>query len=312
MRDISQLGRYAAYAEKDAGLGRAIASGLRFAGRGAQALPGRAFRAVGGPAFGKAFNVAKDSFRRKPFTSLGKSVPSGSHQALRQRALQEGNRFLQGFNPKGFNVYAGRVKPPGSMLEHGAGVTDDLLGMRLRSTQGYGQSAVDDLVKQLTEAGVDVSGASRKYKPGYHGWNIKGTLPGGKTPAEFQLTPRRLQGLNQFDHMTAYKPQESGVMPWFGKNVLQPPVRYGMNVLSPFNSMRSRLALGSAPLGVAAAGILAGSGGQRGPREIAREYDNIGAQPGESPGMPPLEGFGFEQNPRASRGPGGQRIGAGE
>jgi hypothetical protein len=212
-----------------------------------EAFIGKLVSALGGKAFGKAFRVAKGSFSSKPFTSLGKSVVPGVHQAERTLALQRGNEFMTTFKPRGFKTYAGRVKTPKSILEHGSAVPDDLLGMRLRSSGNYSRDNVNDLVRQLRAAGVDVSGASRKFKPGYHGWNIKGTM-GGSTPVEFQLSPRRLQGLTQFDHMTKYKPQESGVMPWFGKNILQLPVRYGMGVMSPFNSMRTRMLYGGAPI----------------------------------------------------------------
>lgn len=210
-------------------------------------------RRLGFKGLSKGVTAARQSFRG-PMTTLGDSVPEGILHAERNQALQAGNEFLSSFKPQGFQTYAGRVKTPGSIAGHGTDqVTNDLLGFRLSSSQGYGQSAVDSLTKQLTDAGVQITGSKMLMRPGYHGHNIKGTLKG--SPVEFQLSPRRLQGMNAADHSMVYKPQESGVNPTLGKMVYGPAIRYGMTVASPMVPMAKRVGYGAAGVGgVAAAG----------------------------------------------------------
>jgi acylphosphatase len=199
----------------------------------------------------KGFNAARSAFRG-PMTTLGDTVPEGIFQTERQQALQAGNDFLKSFNPKGFQTYAGRVKAPDSIAGHGgAQITDDMLGFRLSSQRGYGQAAVDELTKHLTDHGVTVNRSKMLTLPGYHGWNIKGTY--NNTPVEFQLSPRRLQGLNAADHSLAYKPHESGVIPAIGKNIYRPILGYGMTVASPMTPVSTRLAYGGAGLAGTAA-----------------------------------------------------------
>ena len=184
-------------------------------------------------------------------------MPAGILQRERNQALQAGNEFLASFKPQGFQLYAGRVKTPQSIAGHGTDqVTNDLLGFRLSSRKGYDQAAVDALTKQLTDAGVEISGSKMLMRPGYHGHNIKGTLKG--TPVEFQLSPRRLQGINAADHSMVYKPHESGVLPAVGK-MYSPLLRYGMTVASPMVPTGKRLAYGGAGVGAVGAGA-AGAG----------------------------------------------------
>jgi acylphosphatase len=213
-------------------------------------------KSIGLKGVAKGFNAARSAFRG-PITTLGDTVPDGIFQTERQQALQAGNDFLKSFKPKGFQTYAGRVKAPDSIAGHGGTqITDDMLGFRLSSQRGYGQSAVDELTKHLTDHGVTVDRAKMLTKPGYHGWNIKGTY--NNTPVEFQMSPRRLQGLNAADHSLAYKPHESGVIPAIGKNFYRPILGYGMTVASPMTPVKKRLAYGGA--GLAGAAGVAGTG----------------------------------------------------
>jgi len=216
---------------------------------------GAAGQALGLKGLAKGVSTGIGSFR-KPLTTLGNSVPEGILSAERNQALQAGNKFLSSFKPEGFNVYAGRVKTPSSIAGHGTEqATNDLLGFRLSSKQGYGQPAVDMLTKQLTDAGVNINSSKMLVRPGYHGHNIKGDLHG--SPVEFQLSPRRLQGLNAADHSMVYKPHESGVNPTIGK-MYAPLFQYGMNVASPMVPATTRLGYGAA--GVGAVGAV-GAGG---------------------------------------------------
>jgi acylphosphatase len=216
-------------------------------------------RRIGLKGISKAVGAARSAFRG-PMTTLGDNVPQGVFQKEREQALQAGNEFLKSFQPKGFQVYAGRVKTPQSIAGHGDTMTNDLLGFRLTSQGGYDQPVIDSLTKQLTEAGVNISKSQMLQRPGYHGWNIKGTL--GQTPVEFQLSPRRLQGLSAADHSMVYKPHESGVMPAVGKYVYKPMLQYGMTVASPMVPAGKRLAYGAggaAAVGGAGAGVAAAS-----------------------------------------------------
>ena len=212
-------------------------------------------QALGLKGLAKGVSTGFGAFR-KPLTTLGNSVPEGILATERNQALQAGNKFLSSFKPEGFNVYAGRVKTPGSIAGHGTEqATNDLLGFRLSSKQGYGQPAVDMLTKQLTDAGVNINSSKMLVRPGYHGHNIKGDLHG--SPVEFQLSPRRLQGLNAADHSMVYKPQESGVNPTIGK-MYAPLFQYGMTVASPMVPAATRLGYGAAGAGAVGA---VGAGG---------------------------------------------------
>jgi hypothetical protein len=208
-------------------------------------------QALGFKGLAKGVSTGFGAFR-KPLTTLGNSVPEGILATERNQALQAGNKFLSSFKPEGFNVYAGRVKTPNSIAGHGTEqATNDLLGFRLSSTQGYGQPAVDNLTKQLTDAGVNINSSKMLVRPGYHGYNIKGDLHG--SPVEFQLSPRRLQGLNAADHSMVYKPHESGVNPTIGK-MYAPLFQYGMTVASPMVPAATRLGYGTAGAGAVGAG----------------------------------------------------------
>jgi acylphosphatase len=193
--------------------------------------------------------AARSAFKG-PLTTLGNNVPAGAFNPERQHALQVGNNFLQSFKPDGFHVYAGRVKTPQSIAGNGGQMTNDLLGFRLSSNKGYGDQAVNSISDQLTAAGVQINKSKMLRRPGYHGWNIAGTLEGA--PVEFQVSPRRLQGLSSADHSMVYKPHESGVLPAIGRNIYGPAIRYGMNVASPMVPIGQRATLAAG--GVAAVG----------------------------------------------------------
>lgn len=247
----SSGGRFGTYAPRTA----VAAQGGYQKTSGVLQAVGAVGQALGFKGLAKGVSTGFGAFR-KPLTTLGNSVPEGILATERNQALQAGNKFLSSFKPEGFNVYAGRVKTPGSIAGHGTEqATNDLLGFRLSSKQGYGQPAVDMLTKQLTDAGVNINSSKMLVRPGYHGHNIKGDLHG--SPVEFQLSPRRLQGLNAADHSMVYKPHESGVNPTIGK-MYAPLFQYGMTVASPMVPAATRLGYGAA--GVGAVGAV-GAGG---------------------------------------------------
>jgi acylphosphatase len=229
-----------------------------------------------GKAFGtkmmpKIFNMARGAFGS--LRSLGSSVPEGPLHTERNAALEAGNKFIENFKPEGFRMYAGRVKTPESLAGHGGGVTNDLLGIRMRPSKGgYTQESADNLVNQLRQAGVNVSGQKKLVRPGYHGWNIKGTLPHatGDVPIEVQMTPRRMQGIFAANHAYVYKPETSGVSPAVSKGIYDPALNYVTNVLSPMSSPAKRIGYGAA--GVGALGTMGGVGynAVKGPNNAAQ------------------------------------------
>jgi acylphosphatase len=220
-------------------------------------------KAFGGKAMPKIFNMAKGAFGN--LRSFGKSVPEGPLFNERNAALEAGNKFINDFKPEGFRVYAGRVKTPESLAGHGYQTTNDLLGIRVSPNKGgYTQENVSELINQLNQAGINVTGQKKLVRPGYHGWNIKGTLPHatGSVPLEVQMTPRRMQGIFAADHAFLYKPETSGVSPVVAKGIYKPILNYATNVLSPMADPLKRVGYGAAgaAAGVGAMKALGGGG----------------------------------------------------
>ena len=274
---------------KQAGLADGLARGVAGIGKslGLSAMP-------------KIYNAAKGAFRN--FSSLGDSVPAGIMHTERNAALNAGNQFMQKFKPDGFKMYAGRVKTPESLAGHGGTMTNDLLGFRLSpGNGGYTEQNVNNLVNQLQQAGVTVSGQKKLVRPGYHGWNIKGTIPGeaGAVPVEFQMTPRRTQGLFAADHTYLYKPETSGVAPGVANNVYSPAIKYMTNVVSPMVDPAKRLGYAAAGVGtVGGVGALgyAGLNGQPGPNIGATHnqiYDRVPTQQNTVDGSRPVQPGGY-------------------
>lgn len=205
------------------GIGRSLLGGVRSIGRVA------------------AHGVANTMKPFKAMPTLAATQPAGAFAAVRNQAATHGNELIGKLQKTpGFGMYGARVKGPESMMAHGTGVTNDLLGLRMRSSGGYGPQQMEQLTKHLTDAGMTLQGAPKQLvRPGYHGWNVKGTYNG--VPTEIQVTPRRLQGLSAVDHDAVYKPHVLGVSPTMSK-VIQPAVQFGMNMISPMSGNGYRYA----------------------------------------------------------------------
>jgi NTP pyrophosphatase (non-canonical NTP hydrolase)/cytidylate kinase/acylphosphatase len=209
---------------------------------------GRLGKALGVKGYGKVMDVARGAFDN--FSSLGKSVPPGALHTERMDALNTGNKLLEDFKPAGFKIYSGRVKTPDSLAGHGNQVTNDLLGFRVTPKNGYGEDSANALADQLRQQGITVTKQKKLVRDGYHGWNIAGEMPGanGNVPVEFQMTPRRMQGVFAADHMYNYKPETSGVNPAVGKYIYKPAISYLTKTMSPMSPMQTRVGYGAAGL----------------------------------------------------------------
>lgn len=266
-------------------------------------LMGKIVTALGGKALQKGWSAGRGAFKAGP-TSFGTSVPAGAGMAERTAAMTQGNalmaQILAAKGGVGARLTGARIKTPDSIAGHGptasAATMDDLAGMRFSMPGGnYSPAAVQGFMDKMKGLGVTFGeGASKTLvKPGYHGVNIKGHMPGttGQSgmPVEFQLTPRRMVGTNQVDHSTSYKPQESGVNPIVAQLGYRPAIRYYSNTVSPFVSASTRAAhvAGLAiPAGAAGYGAyaLANAGGTP---QIPAEGGYAAAPPATSPGLPP-------------------------
>ena len=237
---------------------------------------GRLGKALGVKGYGKVMDVARGAFGN--FSSLGKSVPPGALHTERMDALHTGNKLLEDFKPDGFKIYSGRVKTPDSLAGHGNQVTNDLLGFRVTPKNGYGEDSANALAEQLRQQGITITKQKKLVRDGYHGWNIAGEMPGanGNVPVEFQMTPRRMQGVFAADHMYNYKPETSGVNPAVSKYIYKPTISYLTKTMSPMSPMQTRVGYG-------AAGLTGVGGLGAGAYSLARPS---GAAPGVTSALP--------------------------